>query len=126
MVNQRETGKDGVAIVAGDPIPFTNCSYDIEFGTTSSDYNTRLEQFTAYTDAHTTGSLELEGSSSELRGKVMNGNGRPRQPFRIIVRDSEGGVRFNQVRVNTFGREFPGGDKSTTTLDWEADTWSLI
>lgn len=125
-MNQRETGKDGVAIFGDNTnIPFTNCSYDIEFGTTSSDYNVRLEQYTAYTDAHATGSLELEGSSSELRNQVMNSNGRPKSPARLLVRDSEGAIRFSQVRFNTFGREFPGGDKSTTSLDWEADKWSL-
>lgn len=124
-MNLRETGKDGVAMVGGDSIPFTNCSYDIEFGTSNSDYNIDLGQRTAYTSVHATGTLELDGSHQQLRSKFIRGNGYPRNPT-LLVRGSESDVRFTNVYINNFGREFPGADKSTTSVEWEADNLRLI
>lgn len=121
MANRQETGKDGTLIVSGREVPFTSADYSIDFDTTSSDFNDGLEQDTAYVSKHAEGSIEAEGSKAELKSLLINDDGSPVENIRIQVRGDEGGDRFTGVRINSFGREYPGGDKTTTTIDFEAD-----
>lgn len=120
-MDKNETGKDGVLIVNGEEIPFTNADYELSYGTTSSDFNDEMEQSTAYTNKTHTGSIEAEGSKAELKRQLLDADGMPRDDIRLQINGSEGGDRFTDVKIETFGREFPGGDKTTTTIDWKAD-----
>lgn len=123
-MDRDETGKDGVLIVNGQEYPFTNVSYDIEWGESGSDYNDKNSTHHRKTAKDSGGSIEVEGSNRELKEAVMLADGSQREDIRIQFSDSEGGDRFTGVTITNFGREFPGGDVTTTQIDWVAnDHW---
>lgn len=120
-MDRDETGKDGVLIVNGEEHPFTNVSYDVEWGESGSDYNDKRSMHHRTTSKDSGGTIEVEGSRQELKQAIMYPNGEQREDIRIQFSDSEGGDRFTGVNVTNFGREFPGGDVTTTTVDWVAN-----
>ena len=121
-MDRDETGKDGVLIVNGEEHPFTNFEENIEWGESGSDYNDKMETHHRKTNKDSSGSIEVEGSRAELKRAIMDENGNQRNDIRIQLNASEGGDRFTGVTVTNFGREFPGGDATTTTLDWVANS----
>jgi len=122
MTNRNETGDDGVLIVDGREVPFTNADYEIGFDTSSSDFNDRLEQDSAITSKPPTEvSIEADGSKAELKSLLMDDTGAPRTGLRATVRGSEGGDRFTKGKPTSFGREFSGGDKTTTEVTVQFD-----
>jgi hypothetical protein len=120
-MDRDETGKDGVLIVNGQEFPFTNISKDIEWDESSSDYNDKMETHHRRTGKDSGGSIEVEGSEHELKAAIMNSDGSQRDDIRITMRGSEGGDRFLGVTITNFGREMPGGDVTTTQVDWVAN-----
>lgn len=121
-MDKNETGKDGVLIVNGREIPFTNADYEISFDTTGSDFNDQLEQDSAITSKPPVEvNIEADGSKAELKGELLTDDGMPRTDLRAIVRGSEVGDRFSKGKPTAFGREFPGGDKTTTSVTIQFD-----
>jgi hypothetical protein len=116
-MDKTETGKDGVLIVDGEEIPFTNATPDISFGTSEATHNDELNNKTAHTDKSVTLTIEVDGSSAELKAKVMDENGNPRQDIRAEITGSEGGDRFTEGKPTSFNREYPGGDITTTEIE---------
>lgn len=126
MVYRNETGKDGVLSVNSQDVPFTSFDYSVEAETSSSDFNNRLEQYTAYTSVHYSGTIEVDGSNEALLNDfVIPGSGKeggqPRRNITIQVRGTETGMRFQNVKLNSFDRTYDGGDKATISISWEAD-----
>lgn len=120
-MNRDETGKDGVLVIGTEEYPFTNVSDEINWDTSSSDYNDKRETHHRNTAKSSSGSIEVEGSSDELKSAVMDENGEQRDDIRILMQDSEGGDRFTGVTIESFGREYPGGDVTTTEVEWVAN-----
>jgi hypothetical protein len=120
MANRQETGDDGVLIVNGQRVPFTNVSYDLEYETDESNFNDGLHEDSAYVSRGSSGTIEADGSKSELKNLLLNDDGTPTDDIRIIMTGSEGGDRFTDVKITNFGREFPGGGKTSTQIDWRA------
>lgn len=120
-MNRDETGKDGVLIVNGTEYPFTTVDESIEWGESSSDYNDKHETHHRKTNKDSSGTIEVDGSTAELKSAIMDENGRQRDDIRIQLIGSEGGDRFTGVTITNFGREYPGGDATTTSIDWVAN-----
>lgn len=127
-MDRDETGKDGVLVVNGEEFPFTSISNDIEWGETSSDYNDKVHAHHRETNKDSSGSIEVDGSAAELKAAIMDQNGNQRDDIRIQMwgsEDGDGGVgagdRFTDVTITSFGRELPGGDVTTTEIDWVAN-----
>lgn len=120
-MDRDETGKDGVLMVNGREFPFTNVDTDVEWGETSSDYNDKVHTHHRKTNKDSSGSIEVEGSSEELKDAIMDPMGNQRDDIRIQMQGSETSDRFTDVTVTNFGREYPGGDVTTTTIDWVAN-----
>lgn len=120
-MDRDETGKDGVLIINGEEHAFTSVDDSIEWGESSSDYNDKVETHHRKTNKDSSGTIEVEGSSKELKQAVMDENGHQQDGIRIQMEDSEGGDRFTGVTITNFGREYPGGDVTTTTIDWVAN-----
>lgn len=120
-MDKQETGKDGVLIVDGAEIPFTTVSEDIGFDTSEAEYNDELNSPTAYTGKSAELTVECDGSMAELKSKVMNDDGTPKDGIRAEITGSEGGDRFTEGKVTGFGREYPGGDLTSTEVDLTFD-----
>lgn len=120
-MDKNETGKDGVLIVGNREVPFTNADYEIGYDIAESEFNDSMEKPSAYTGKRGSGSIEAEGSKAELKAMLMKEDGMPREDISLEITGAEGGDRFTSVRIENFGREFPGGDKTTTSIDWQAD-----
>lgn len=116
-MDKDETGKDGVLIVDGEELPFTTVSEDISFDTSEATHNDELNNTTAHTAKSVTLTIEVDGSSAELKAKVMDENGNPRQDIRAEITGSEGGDRFTEGKPTSFNREYPGGDITTTEIE---------
>lgn len=126
MVYRNETGKDGVLNINSDEVPFTSFDYSVEASTTSSDFNNRLEQYTAYTNVHYSGTIEIDGANQALLEDFVIGGeggrgGQPQRDISIMVQGTETGLRFNDVRLNSVDRTYSGGDKTDMSVSWEAD-----
>lgn len=119
-MDRDETGKDGVLIVNGEEFAFTNVDYSIDWNDSTSDYNDSPDVHHRAVGKDSGGTIEVEGSSEELKQAVMLPDGTQREDIRIQMTGSEGGDRFTQVNIISFGREYPGGDVTTTELDWVA------
>lgn len=120
-MDRDETGKDGVLIVNGEEYSFTNCSYSLTWGETGSDYNDTREVHHRKTNKDSDGSFDFEGSQEELRAAIMNDNGEQYDDIRLQVEGSEGGDRFTGVTITSLGREYPGGDVTTQSVEWVAN-----
>lgn len=120
-MDRDETGKDGVLMVNGQEFPFTNVDSSIEWGETSSDYNDKMEAHHRKTNKDSSGSIEVDGSQEELKAAIMDENGEQRDDIRLQMMGSEGGDRYTGVTITNFGREYPGGDVTSTTVDWVAN-----
>lgn len=120
-MDRDETGKDGVLIVNGEEFVFTNVDESIEWGESSSDYNDKVHTHHRKTNKDSSGTIEVEGSQAELKRAIMDENGNQRDDIRIQMMGSEGGDRFTGVTVTNFGREYPGGSETTTTVEWVAN-----
>jgi hypothetical protein len=120
-MDRDETGKDGVLIINGTEYPFTNVDDSVEWGESSSDYNDQRHTHHRKTNKDSSGTIEVEGSSKELKSAVMKSDGSQREDIRLQIEGSEGGDRYTGVTITNFGREYPGGDVTTTTLDWVAN-----
>lgn len=120
-MDKTETGKSGILIIDGDEIPFTSVSDDISFDTTEAEYNDDFNSQTAYTGKSAELTVECDGSMAELKSKVMHDDGTPRDDIRAEITGSEGGDRFTQGKVTSFGREYPGGDLTTTEVELTFD-----
>jgi hypothetical protein len=120
-MDRDETGKDGVLVVNGEEFPFTSIDQSIEWGETGSDYNDKRETHHRKTNKDSSGSIEVEGSTEELKDAIMTASGVQRDDIRLVYSGAEGGDRFTGVTITNFGREFPGGDVTTTTVDWVAN-----
>lgn len=120
-MNRDETGKDGVLIVNGVEYPFTNVDKTIEWDESSSDYNDKMETHHRLTGKDSSGTIEVEGSMAGLKDAIMKLDGTQRDDIRISMKGTESGDRFTDVIITSFGREYPGGDVTTTTLEWVAN-----
>lgn len=116
-MDKDETGKDGVLIADGEELPFTNVSEDISFDTSEATHNDELNNTTAHTGKSVTLTIEVDGSSAELKAKVMDENGNPRQDLRAEITGTEGGGRFTEGKPTSFNREYPGGDITSTEIE---------
>lgn len=116
-MDKTETGKDGVLIVDGEEIPFTTVSEDISFDTSEATHNDELNNKTSHTSKNADLTIEVDGSSAELKAKVMDANGNPRTDLRAEMTGSEGGDRFTQGKPTSFNREYPGGDITSTEIE---------
>ena len=120
-MDKTETGKDGVLIVDGDEIPFTTVSEDIGFETSEATYNDEFNNPTGYTGKSAELTVECDGSAAELKQKMMTEDGMPKDDLRAEITGSEGGDRFTEGKVTSFGREYPGGDLTTTEVELTFD-----
>lgn len=117
MVDKTETGKDGVLIVDGEELPFTTVSEDISFDTSEATHNDELNNPTATTGKSASLTIEVDGSSAELKAKMMNDDGTPKTDIRAEITGSEGGDRFTEGKPTSFNREYPGGDITSTEIE---------
>jgi hypothetical protein len=122
MANRTETGKDGVLIVEGREVPFASVSVDISFDTSEATSNDALNNAQAYTSKSAELTIEADGSKTELKGLLLNGDGTPKEGLRAEITGTEGGDRFTDGRITSFGREFPGDDLTSTELDLTFDS----
>lgn len=124
MVDRKETGNDGVLIVGGEEVPFTNCSWDDEIETSEADFNDEFPSDIAQVSASYSGSFEYSGSNAELRSRVRQSDGRAKR-VRLIVEESERKIRFEEV-ICSLSRDIPGGDRTTSTWDFVAENKTEI
>jgi hypothetical protein len=122
MANRTETGKDGVLIVEGREVPFSSVSVDLSFDTSEVTANDALNNEQAYTSKSAELTIEADGSKTELKGLLLNGDGTPKEGLRAEITATEGGDRFTDGRITSFGREFPGDDLTSTELDLTFDS----
>lgn len=121
MANKTETGKDGVLIVEGREVPFSSVSDDISFETSEATANDELNNPTAYTGKSAELTVEADGSKTELKALLMNADGTPKSGIRAEITATEGGDRFTDGKVTSFGREYPGDDLTTTEVELTFD-----
>jgi hypothetical protein len=121
MANKTETGKDGVLIVEGREVPFSSVSDSIDFETSEATANDELNNPTAYTGKSAELTVEADGSKTELKALLMNPDGTPKSGIRAEVTATEGGDRFTDGKVTSFGREYPGDDLTTTEVELTFD-----
>jgi hypothetical protein len=121
MANKTETGKDGVLIVEGREVPFSSVSDDISFETSEATANDELNNPTAYTGKSAELTVEADGSKTELKALLMNPDGTPKSGIRAEITATEGGDRFTDGKVTSFGREYPGDDLTTTEVELTFD-----
>jgi hypothetical protein len=117
MANRTETGKDGVLIVSGREVPFSSVSNDISYETSEATANDELNNATAYVSKSAELTVEADGSKTELKALLMNPDGTPKTGIRAEITATEGGDRFTDGKVTSFGREFPGDDLTTTEVE---------
>lgn len=120
-MDRDETGKDGVLIVNGEEYSFTNLTLDITWDESASDYNDKRETHHRKTSKDSGGSFDFEGSQEELKDAIMDSNGVQREDIRLQVTGSESGDRFTGVTITSFGKEFPGGDATTESVEFVAN-----
>jgi len=99
MADRTETGKDGVLIVSGREVPFSSVSVDISFDTSEVTANDALNNKQAYTSKSAELTVEADGSKTELKGLLLNGDGTPKEGLSAEIQGSEGGSRFTEGRV---------------------------
>lgn len=121
MANKTETGKDGVLIVDGREVPFSSVSSDLSFETSEATANDELNTPTAYTGKSASLTVEADGSKTELKSLLMSSDGTPKSGIRAEVTATEGGDRFTDGKVTSFGREYPGDDLTTTEVELTFD-----
>jgi len=121
MANRTETGKDGVLIVSGREVPFSSVSDDISYETSEATANDELNNATAYVSKSAELTVEADGSKTELKALLMNPDGTPKTGIRAEITATEGGDRFTDGKVTSFGREFPGDDLTTTEVELTFD-----
>ena len=121
MVDKTETGKDGTLIVDGEEISFSTVSDDISFDTSEATANDELNSPTAYVGKSVSLTIEADGSKAELKQKLMNGDGTPKSGLRAEITGNEGGDRFTEGKVESFGREYPGADLTSTEVELTFD-----
>jgi len=121
MSNRTETGKDGVLIVSGREVPFSSVSDDISYETSEATANDELNNATAYVSKSAELTIEADGSKTELKALLMNSDGTPKTDIRAEITATEGGDRFTDGKVTSFGREFPGDDLTTTEIELTFD-----
>jgi hypothetical protein len=121
MANKTETGKDGVLIVEGREVPFSSVSDDISYETSEATANDELNNPTAYTGKSAELTVEADGSKTELKALLMNPDGTPKSGIRAEITATEGGDRFTDGKVTSFGREYPGDDLTTTEVELTFD-----
>jgi len=121
MANKTETGKDGVLIVEGREVPFSSVSDSIDFETSEATANDELNNPTAYTGKSAELTVEADGSKTELKALLMNPDGTPKSGIRAEITATEGGDRFTDGKVTSFGREYPGDDLTTTEVELTFD-----
>jgi len=122
MANRTETGKDGVLIVEGREVPFSSVNVDLSFDTSEVTANDALNNAQAYTSKSAELTIEADGSKTELKGLLLNSDGTPKEGLRAEITGTEGGDRFTDGRITSFGREFPGDDLTSTELDLTFDS----
>jgi hypothetical protein len=122
MANRTETGKDGVLIVSGREVPFSSVSDDISYETSEATANDELNNATAYVSKSAELTVEADGSKTELKALLMNSDGTPKTDIRAEITATEGGDRFTDGKVTSFGREFPGDDLTTTEVELTFDS----
>jgi hypothetical protein len=122
MAEKTETGKDGVLIVEGREVPFSSVSEDISFDTSEVDSNDALNNAQAYVSKSVELSIEADGSKTELKSLLLNGDGTPKEGLVAEITGTEGGDRFTEGRITSFGREFPGSDLTSTEIDLTFDS----
>jgi len=122
MANRTETGKDGVLIVSGREVPFSSVSDDISYETSEATANDELNNATAYVSKSAELTVEADGSKTELKALLMNPDGTPKTGIRAEITATEGGDRFTDGKVTSFGREFPGDDLTTTEVELTFDS----
>jgi hypothetical protein len=122
MANRTETGKDGVLIVSGREVPFSSVSDDISYETSEATANDELNNATAYVSKSAELTVEADGSKTELKSLLMNPDGTPKTDIRAEITATEGGDRFTDGKVTSFGREFPGDDLTTTEVELTFDS----
>jgi len=121
MANRTETGKDGVLIVSGREVPFSSVSDDISYETSEATANDELNNATAYVSKSAELTVEADGSKTELKALLMNPDGTPKTGIRAEITATEGGDRFTDGKVTSFGREYPGDDLTTTEVELTFD-----
>jgi hypothetical protein len=121
MANKTETGKDGVLIVEGREVPFSSVSDSLDFETSEATANDELNNPTAYTGKSAELTVEADGSKTELKALLMNPDGTPKSGIRAEITATEGGDRFTDGKVTSFGREYPGDDLTTTEVELTFD-----
>lgn len=121
MASKTETGKDGVLIVEGREVPFSSVSDSIDFETSEATANDELNNPTAYTGKSAELTVEADGSKTELKALLMNPDGTPKSGIRAEITATEGGDRFTDGKVTSFGREYPGDDLTTTEVELTFD-----
>lgn len=122
MADKTETGKDGVLIVEGREVSFSSVSDDLSFETSEATSNDELNNPTAYVGKTAELTIEADGSKAELKALLMNADGTPKDGLRAEITGSEGGDRFTDGKVTSFGREYPGDDITTTEVELTFDS----
>jgi hypothetical protein len=122
---RNEVGKDISVLIADTEIPVTSVSWDIEQETATSDFNDQYRQFTGGTAIHATGTIEIDGSNQEaLRSSLINDEGLTIElnHVSIDIVTTQDRIVFQGVVFNNLSGEAPADDKTSRTVDWEADS----
>lgn len=121
MTDKQETGEDGTLVVDGEELAFSTVGDDISFDTAEAESNDTLNNATAYTGKSVSLTIEVDGSKAELKAKLMNEDGTPKSGLRAEITGTEGGDRFTEGKVESFGREYPSGDITSTEVELTFD-----
>ncbi len=109
-------------LVGGREVVFSSVSVDLSFDTSEVTANDELNTPQAYTGKTSDLTIEADGSKTELKALLLNDDGSPKEGLTAEITGPEGGDRFTDGKITSFGREFPGDDITSTEIDLTFDS----
>lgn len=123
MALPNETGKQTEVSVAGQPVAYTNATYDLVYDTADSDLNDSPTPYTAVVSRYLEGTLEWDGSQVEAHEVFLNADGSQVDDITISMEDGEKTIVGTDTTLTNLNREFPADDKTNSTIDFKCDNF---
>jgi hypothetical protein len=118
-------GADAEVVIDGTAYPCTSKDLSIEPQTEDSQFDDSdvATSSKGVSSVDLSGSLEYDGQNVGLRDAALDA---PEQKHRLIIReDGGGGIRFKGV-ILSFSRDYPSDGKASSTVDWEAESYTTF
>lgn len=131
-VDRKETGVDVTLQIAGvgEEVPVTNVSFSEEAETSEVQFNTSYSQDIAVTGVTYSGSFEIAGRNTSLRGQLWDGSAQnegtsttlPQYVTSMSIIDGNGtSYTFTNVLVTSHSKDAPADDRTTESYDFSAE-----